>query len=294
MTVIPCTMDLIGFDIVGIQNEVRQNRENWQGMTLALRKALDENGFRQVRIHQQDMGRIIDGIESARDFRENNEVWETLDFAATHMYDYQLYFFDPDGFDSLITAFKEVIGDKPFLSTELCVNDPAFQTGSYRIAFAMAQLYHKNLTLLDASAIMYCWVLLNTVQPSYEASRSLFGVDKMNGSVPRPSSYQLRTYGAWSRRIKKGMWRVEASSTDPDLLVTAFRGKEGETVVLVNRSDKEITGTVPTGTGPYTYLERSSQYHQNRVEIPGEDHQIELSILPGEIITLSSVELNKK
>ena len=46
----------------------------------------------------------------------------------------------------------------PFLATEICINDPHLQEPSYRIAFAVAQLYHKNLTELDAVALMYCWL----------------------------------------------------------------------------------------------------------------------------------------
>ncbi len=202
--------------IVGIQNEVTQYKEDWHRMTLALRKALDENDFGEVKIHQQDMGSIENGIQSAKAFTSNDEVWSTVDFAASHMYDFQSFFHEPDGYDSLMWVFKSIVGNKPFLSTELCINHPDFQVGSYRLAFTMAQLYHKNLAILDASAIMYCWVLLNAVQPSYEASRSLFGVDKMNGFVPYPSSYQLRTFGSWSRRIKKDMYRVETASANPD------------------------------------------------------------------------------
>ena len=282
-------------DIVGIQNEVTQLNGDWHMMTLALRKTLDENGFGEVKIHQQDMGRIVNGIKSAKAFTSNDEVWSTIDFAATHMYDFQSFFHEPDGYDSLMWIFKSIIGSKPFLSTELCINHPEFQAGSYRLAFSMAQLYHKNLTILDASAIMYCWTILNTVQPSYEASRSLFGVDKMNGFVPYPSSYQLRTFGSWSRRIKKDMHRVEAVTANPNLLVTAFEGNDGETIVLVNRSQHEINCSISHGRKAFRYLERTSQYYQNQVEnLPEMNENVfELKILPGEIITLSSVELNK-
>jgi len=280
--------------IVGIQNEVRQIEDNWHRMTLALRETLDENGFSEVMIHQQDMGRIENGIQSAKVFKSNEAVWSTLDFAATHMYDFQTFFHKPDGYDSLMLVFKSMIGNKPFLSTELCINRPDFQAGSYRLAFTMAQLYHKNLTILDASAIMYCWTLLNTVQPSYEATRSLFGVDKMNGFIPYPSSHQLRTFGSWTRRIKKDMFRVETVSSDPDLLVSAFTGLMGETVVLVNRSQHEISCSLLSIMDNFKYMERTSQYFRNQVgSLPETNGNVlPLIIHPGEIITLSSVEIN--
>jgi hypothetical protein len=281
--------------IVGIQNEVRQTEENWHRMTLALRKALDDNGFTGVRIHQQDMGRIQNGIQSAQLFASHREVWSAIDFAATHMYDYQSFFHDPDSYDSLMQVVRSVIGDKPFLSTELCINHPEYQTGSYRLAFTMAQLYHKNLTITNASAIMYCWTLLNTVQPSYEATRSLFGVGKINGFLPYPSSFQLRTFGSFSRRIKKDMYRISAHSSQADLLVTAFQGEAGETLVLLNRSNQQISCTVPQGMDPYRFVERTSQYFQNQLDLlqDGKDDQCVITIYPGEIITLSTVELNK-
>ena len=90
------------------------------------------------------------------------------------------------------------------------------------------------------------------------------------------------------------MHRMEAVSENPDLLVTAFKGNEGETVVLVNRSQHEINCSISPGREAFRYLERTSQYFQNQVEILPKmiENVFELTILPGEIITLSSVELN--
>ncbi|HRR34558.1 MAG TPA: hypothetical protein P5026_10695 [Kiritimatiellia bacterium] len=48
----------------------------------------------------------------------------------------------------------------------------------------MAQLYHKLLTITDASALAYCWFLLNVVEPSYGWNRMLAAVDPANGFVP--------------------------------------------------------------------------------------------------------------
>ncbi len=280
--------------IVGIQNEKIQSDEDWHAMTLALRKELDRNGLTSVKIHHQDAGRLVNGLSTVRSFSSVDKVWNTIDYSAAHMYDYQNHFQDPDRYDSLMIEYKALIGDKPFLSTELCVNRNTGQTGSYRVAFSMAQLYHKNLTILNASSIMYCWILLNTVQPSYEASRSLFGIDKSNGFVPYPSSYQLRTYGAWSRRIKKDMYRIEASASDPDLLVTAFDGKAGQTIVLVNRS-KSVRTCSMNVSNDIKWIEKTSPYFQNHIETAdaSKGKELQIRILPGEIITLSNVALNQ-
>src|ERR1035438_9808842 len=97
--------------------------------------------------------------------RAKEAVWKTIDYATSNVYDYQGFFYDPDGFDARVREMKEVIGSKPFLASELCVNSAAFQTRTYRTALAMGQFYHKLLTVLDACGAMYCWTLLNVAQP---------------------------------------------------------------------------------------------------------------------------------
>ena len=90
------------------------------------------------------------------------------------------------------------------------------------------------------------------------------------------------------------MFRVETVSSDPDLLVSAFTGLMGETVVLVNRSQHEIYCSISAGMEAFRYLEYTSQYYQNQVVILPEmnENVFEQKILPGEIITLSSVKIN--
>ena len=122
---------------------------------------------------------------------------------------------------------REASGDKPFLAVELCVNNGEFQTRAYRVAFAMGQLYHKVLTQLDACGMMYCWTLLNVVQPSYGWTRTLLVPDPEHGMKPVASSHQLRIFGAYTRRVRAGMKRVKAASSNPHVLATAFRGAGG-------------------------------------------------------------------
>jgi O-glycosyl hydrolase len=284
-------------DIVGIQNEVTQPAPVWHEMALALRKALDQAGFQRVKIHMQNSSSVRGGISSARAFTSSEPVWRTIDYAASNMYDYQKFFFDPDGFDALLRQFKQIIGSKPFLSTELSVNNDQFQTRSYRLAFAMGQLYHKNLTLVDASAIMYCWTLLNVEQPSYGWTRALMVPDLQHGGVPVAPSNQLRVFGAYSRRVKEGMTRVEARATNDLLLATAFEGPAGErTLVLLNRSLTRQKAVVAWPGKPFRYLETASPSEENAVQpspAPRADGSVEVTVEPGTIVTLSSVELGR-
>jgi len=270
-------------DIVGIQNERTLPAATWQEMTTRLRDELDRAGFRSVRIHMQDASTLQAGIRSVEAFRP---VWEKIDFSASHVYDYQQFFTDPDGFDPLLREFARAAPDKPFLSTEISVNNPAWQVASYRLALAMGELYHKNLALANASALLYCWLLLNVEQPSYGATRSLFVPDPAHGFLPIASSYQLRVFGAYSRKIREGMVRLEASATDPDLLVTAFAGAKGEgTLVMLNRSPRPLRVSVERQGKPFRIRETADPYRENAAEpVPGGA----VAVDPGAIVTLAT------
>jgi O-glycosyl hydrolase len=273
-------------EIVGIQNEVRQPAEKFQAMTLALRQALDAAGFRGVRIHMADSAVLAAGLGYLKDFQAQPDVWRAVDYAATHMYDYQQAFTDPDRFDKLLTDYRAQAGNKPVLSTELCVNDSRFQTDSYRVALQLGQLYHKNLVLLDATALAYCWLLLNVEQPAYGMTRSLFVPDLQHGGVPVASSAQLRVFGAFSRKIKAGMVRVETVCPDPDLLTTAFSGKDGRaTVVVLNRSLRPVRVALEWPGVTFTATEACSPYAPNSAG-PADQRLVP----PGGILTLTNVE----
>jgi hypothetical protein len=276
-------------EIVGIQNEVQQPPEVWQQMTLALRQALDRAGFGAVKIHMHNPPFVSGGIAAAKAFREKDAVWKAIDYATSNMYDYQDFFYDPDGFDARLREMKEAIGGKPFLAAELCVNNSAFQTRTYRTAFAMGQLYHKVLTMLDTCGIMYCWTLLNVVQPSYGWTRTLMAPDPEHGFVPAATSHQLRVFGAYSRRIRAGMTRLQAASSNPRLLATAFSGNAGaRTLVMLNRSAAAQRVTVTWPGEPFRFMEVVSPQQENAVEPAARG---EVTVPPGAIVTLTNVEL---
>jgi hypothetical protein len=284
-------------DIVGIQNEKRQTEEMWHSMTLALRKKLDASGFTSVRIHMSDAGTLSGGIKRAKAFRSSKEVWAAIDYSATHMYDYQNFFAEPDGFDGLVRQWKEAAGDKPFLSTELCINNDKYQWPTYRVALAMGQLYHKNLVLAEAAAICYCWTLLNVVQPSYGWTRTLTVPDRSHGFVPVAPSHQLRVFGAFSRRIHEGMARIGARTDTNDLLVSAFAGDSNKgTVVMLNRSTRPRRLRVIWPDVTFTQVELVDPYHENEVRTippPAGKDASEITIEQGAIVTFTNTALGK-
>ncbi|MGC9224023.1 MAG: hypothetical protein ACP5E2_08855 [Terracidiphilus sp.] len=272
--------------IVGIENEVDQPPEVFSAMALAVRRALDKAGFTQTRIHMADASFMSLGIERAAALRKNPEAWKALDYAAVHEYDFQEFIANPDLYDARMKQMHEAAGGKPFIATEICINDPHYQEPSYRIAFAVAQLYHKNLTELDAVALMYCWLLLDVEQPTFAGSRSLLAPDRTRGWIPVPTSYQLRVMGAFSRHILKGMKRIGVETADPDLLATAFADGKNKTLIVVNRSTTVRRLVVKGGSDSWAEMERTGIEEENAVSaVPNE-----IEVAPGEIVVLSTIK----
>ena len=272
--------------IVGIQNEVVQKPEVWHQMTLTLREALDRNGFSKVKIHMHNASSLEAGIKAKKAFYANRKVWDIIDYTATNEYDYQKYFFDPDQFSSWIDMWNKVnpkTDDKPFLSTELCINASHFQAESYKLAFIMAELYHKNMVEQNASSIMYCWLLLNCVQPSYTATRSLFTIDEKNNFVPAPSSYQLRTFGAFSRHLPAGMKRVETTSPDPNIMVSAYSNGSNQTMIVLNRGLEPYELSLDNGFSAFTDYEIVSATGRTTISLL--NHSEKIIVNPGNIVT---------
>lgn len=273
--------------IVGIQNEIMQPDEVWQKMALSLREGLDKAGFDAVKIHMQNATTLQEGINAVKAFSEKKEVWDALDYTSSNLYDYQNYFNNPNGYNQLIEKWQTAVSQrslKPFLALEMSVYDGRYQSGSYKIAFLMGELYHKNMVMMNASALAYCWLLLNTVQNSFVESRSLFSIDESNNFMPVPSSYQLRVFGSFSRHILKGMKRIEITSDNPDLLVSGYSNGKDNTLILINK------GTVPQQINlnregvVVNKMEISSMYQENKeIDITNKKALI---IEPGTMVTL--------
>ncbi len=173
---------------------------------------------------------------------------------------------------------------KPFLATEICLNDPQFQEASYRLALQVGQLYQKDLTEIDAEMLLYCWLLLDVEQPNFGASRSLLVPDRSQGQVPVASSFQLRVLGAFSRHVLKGMRRVDASSGDRDLLTVAFTDGKHSSLIVLNRSTDAQRLKVHWTGAKWTQMERTSFYSENaEASVPNE-----IIVQPGEIVTLAN------
>lgn len=270
--------------IVGIQNEVEEPPAVFDAMVRTLRRALDAAGFQATRIHMADSSYMFLGILRVEALKKDPAAWKGIDYTATHEYDFQEFMANADMYDARMHAMHEASAGKPFLATEICINDPHYQEPSYRIALQTAQLYHKNLTELDAEALMYCWLLLDVEQPTFAGSRALLAPDRTRGWIPVATSFQLRVLGAYSRHVLKGMQRIGAESDDGDLLTSAFTGDGAETLVMLNRGITPRKVTVKGARHAWVEMERTGLEEENAVSaVPRE-----LEVQPGEIVVLST------
>ncbi len=282
--------------IVGVQNELCPSPQALAAMLPALRQKLDAAGFAAVKINMADAGRLAQGAAFALEHHQAG-IWPLIDFAASNIYDVQDNFRDADRNAPLFARFKETTDGKDFLSMEVCVNGNAWQSDSYRVALAMGQVFHQDLTLADARAVLYCWLLMHVPEPSFGWTRMLFRVDTSHDLTPVASSDMLRVFGAYSRHIQRGMVRIGAESSDADLLTTAFHADDGrETVVLLNRSMQPRRVTLTGLSFALQFGELADPYHENSpLPEPVEQHDsvATVDVPAGAFVTLSSVPLVK-
>lgn len=273
-------------EIVGIENEVEQYPEVYAAMTRAVRRALDDAGFGSTKIQMADAPYVWMGVERARSLQKFPDAWKETDFTAAHQYDFQQYLANPDLYDARLRAMHEASAGKPFLATEIYLNDGRYQEPSYRLALQVGQLYQKDLTELDAEMLLYCWLILDVEQPNFGGSRSLLAPDRSRGEKPVASSFELRVLGAFSRHVLKGMRRVETREANPDLMTAAFTDGQRSSLVVLNRSTETQRVRVTWSGVRWTEMERTSFYSENETSAaPGE-----IVVAPGEIVTLANFE----
>jgi hypothetical protein len=85
------------------------------------------------------------------------------------------------------------------------------------------------------------------------------------------------------------MTRVDATSTNPDLLTAAFEGSGHSTLIVLNRSNESQRLKLDWAGQSWMEIERTSQRLENAVSstVPSD-----LIVEPGEIVTLSNFPAN--
>ncbi len=76
-------------ETIGIQNEVEQAPEIYAAMTTAVRKALDDAGFKTTKIQMADAPYVWMAKGRVEDLKRFPDAWRETDFVAAHQYDYQ-------------------------------------------------------------------------------------------------------------------------------------------------------------------------------------------------------------
>lgn len=86
------------------------------------------------------------------------------------------------------------------------------------------------------------------------------------------------------------MVRLEATSSDKDVLVTAFADERGNsTLVVLNRSTKSYRVSMAWPGAKFSHMEITDPYQPNAIK-PGSEKD-QFVVEPGAIVTLTSVPL---
>lgn len=272
--------------VIGIQNERCESAEKLAELIPLLRRTLDEFEFTYVKLATCNASSLHEGLTYLQRFKKYKPVWDCIDFTASNVYDYQDCFDHQEALIPTMQEFHKAASKKPFLSTEIAINKPPYQEDSYHLAFNTGVLYHNNLTVLDACAICYCWTLMDVTEPSYGFTRTLFTVDTEHGFIPIPSGYILRTFGAFSRHITKGMRRITLDCKTPGILCSGYQSGEGRQTFLFLNEETSVCRLNLSQLmlpGKKWYGELCDQYHENsEVTLKGQYWNLE----PGAIFTL--------
>jgi O-Glycosyl hydrolase len=123
----------------------------------------------------------------------------------------------------------------PVWMTEISTTDP-LDIGMDN-GLVWAENFHKYLT--DASINAFIWWAGALPANNNEG---LITLDKDRKNYQ--TSKRFETFGNFTRYIPSGSKRVEASSGNDDLLISAYKNSNNFTLVLINKSDEIITSAL--------------------------------------------------
>ncbi|MBX5458419.1 MAG: cellulose binding domain-containing protein [Thermogemmatispora sp.] len=116
--------------------------------------------------------------------------------------------------------------------------DAAWDDGSDASGLTWAQHIHVGLTSANLSAFLYWWGVAST-----SVSTDNQGLIQLNGSTITPSK-RLWAFANYSRFIRPGAVRIGASSSDSNLLVSAYRNTNGTlAIVVINLASSDTATT---------------------------------------------------
>ena len=123
----------------------------------------------------------------------------------------------------------------------------AWDSGKVTDGIAIAEHIQDTLTQADASAYLY-WL-----GGSRGNTSALLSIDDTNGTYK--VSKRLYAFAAYSRYIRPGATRIGATTTVPNLKVSAYKNADGSQVVqLLNTSTRPISTELDLGGTSTAYL----------------------------------------
>ena len=152
---------------------------------------------------------------------------------------------------------------KPAFQTEWSTFDgwdPAWDDGTDASGMTWAQNIYQGLTGANLSAFLYWW---GSTTPSENGDNE--GLLEINGSTVTASG-RLWAFANYSDFVRPGAVRIGATSSDSNLLLTAFKNSDGTVaIVAVNKNTSadpvtfSLTGTgVPNGAVATPHVSDSS------------------------------------
>lgn len=97
---------------------------------------------------------------------------------------------------------------------------------------------HQALVGTNVSAYLY-WTLTWPNTPATADNGNLTLVDGPNDTFYVPK--RLWAFAGYSRYVRPGAARIDATTTDTDLKTSAFRNLDGSNIVVINTVDAPIT-----------------------------------------------------
>lgn len=134
-------------------------------------------------------------------------------------------------------------------------------------AIVTATVMHEDFTLLNATSWQH-WIAVSEVD-------YCDGLIYIN--IPEKTFEITKRYyvtGNYTKYVERGAKRIEASTDDNDLLLTAFENDGKVTLIVVNKSQKEKTISIPTDK---TVLVSVTDKDNNLTETESETNSVTLT-----------------
>jgi O-glycosyl hydrolase len=239
----------VSVDYINLQNELNYPAP-WDSCQFAPTETADPNlaaynvAFETVwqKLHAE-MGRAMPKMLAP----ETSSIGDAKAYITSlhdlsHVYGYAHHLYDcsgcgaaPDRYLSKMASFAKFTseeGNKPVFQTEYEL-EPETWTG----AMNMALLMHNSLTVENVAAYLY-WDLF------WGAGSGLVSLDSPSSFTIKPAYYAFKQYSAF---IDPGWQRVEASTDNPALRISAFASPDDKrlTAVIINAApDTDVTLTL--------------------------------------------------